>query len=142
LVKSRNFEEIGSPVISDGEQTKSSFVTYPLEGLPGLVPDGVVIPFADGHTRQLPRLTARPFRYARHASAYTDQALRHATRPVKQAVIATSAISLLYPPTGSRAIHGSGSSRSWSTRRKPTSAGPSMRGRTASRSISPKDASR
>ena len=27
------FEATGSPVISDGEQTKSSFVTYPLEGL-------------------------------------------------------------------------------------------------------------
>lgn len=45
------FEETGSPVISDGEQTKPSFATYPLAGLPNLAPDGVVITFADGHTR-------------------------------------------------------------------------------------------
>jgi len=57
------FEETGSPVITDGEQTKPSFATYPLQGLPNLAPDGVTIPFADGHTRQLPRLTAGPFRY-------------------------------------------------------------------------------
>jgi 5-methyltetrahydropteroyltriglutamate--homocysteine methyltransferase len=96
----RRFEETGSPVITDGEQTKSSFVTYPLEGLSALAPDGVVISFADGHTRQLPRLTAGPFRYAKHARAYTEQALRYTTRPVKQAVIAASAISLLYPQDG------------------------------------------
>ena len=29
----RQFEETGSPVITDGEQSKSSFVTYPLEGM-------------------------------------------------------------------------------------------------------------
>jgi 5-methyltetrahydropteroyltriglutamate--homocysteine methyltransferase len=48
------FEETGSPVITDGEQTKPSFATYPLSGL-NLASDGVVIPFADGHTRQLPK---------------------------------------------------------------------------------------
>ena len=58
------FEQTGSPVITDGEQRKSSFATYPLAGLSNLAPDGVVIPFADGHTRQLPRLTVGPFRYA------------------------------------------------------------------------------
>ena len=52
----RRFEETGSPVITDGEQTKPSFATYPISALPNLAPDGVVIPFADGHTRQLPRL--------------------------------------------------------------------------------------
>jgi 5-methyltetrahydropteroyltriglutamate--homocysteine methyltransferase len=54
-------EATGSPVISDGEQTKPSFATYPLVGLK-LAPDGVVIPFADGHTRQLPKLAGGPFR--------------------------------------------------------------------------------
>jgi 5-methyltetrahydropteroyltriglutamate--homocysteine methyltransferase len=57
----RRFEETGSPVITDGEQTKTSFATYPLEGLVNLAPHGVVIPFSDGHTRQLPRLTEGPF---------------------------------------------------------------------------------
>jgi 5-methyltetrahydropteroyltriglutamate--homocysteine methyltransferase len=61
------FEATGSPVITDGEQRKSSFATYPLEGLNSLAGDGVVIPFKDGHTRQLPRLTAGPFHYGKYA---------------------------------------------------------------------------
>ncbi|MEU7109652.1 cobalamin-independent methionine synthase II family protein [Streptomyces sp. NPDC046215] len=96
----RRLEEIGSPVVTDGEQSKPSFATYPLAGLGGLAPDGVVIPFADGHTRQLPRLTAGPLRYGVHADSYLRAALRHATVPVKQAVIAPSALSLLYPQAG------------------------------------------
>ncbi|MEV4869863.1 cobalamin-independent methionine synthase II family protein [Streptomyces syringium] len=96
----RRLEEIGSPVVTDGEQSKPSFATYPLTGLGQLAPDGVVIPFADGHQRQLPRLTAPPLRYAVHAERYLRAALRHATVPVKQAVIAPSALSLLYPPDG------------------------------------------
>jgi 5-methyltetrahydropteroyltriglutamate--homocysteine methyltransferase len=94
------FEATGSPVISDGEQTKSSFVTYPLDGLDNLAPDGAVIPFADGHTRQLPRLTAGPFRFGVHADVFLDAAQRQAHVPVKQAVIAASALSLLYPQDG------------------------------------------
>jgi 5-methyltetrahydropteroyltriglutamate--homocysteine methyltransferase len=94
------FEATGSPVITDGEQSKPSFATYPLAGLEALAPDGVVIPFADGHTRQLPRLTAGPFRYAHHADGYLELALRYAHVPVKQAVIAASALSLLYPQDG------------------------------------------
>jgi 5-methyltetrahydropteroyltriglutamate--homocysteine methyltransferase len=93
-------EAAGSPVITDGEQSKPSFATYPLAGLEALAPDGVTIPFADGHTRQLPRLTAGPFRYAQHAASYLDQARRYAHVPVKQAVIAASALSLIYPPSG------------------------------------------
>lgn len=94
------FEATGSPVISDGEQTKSSFATYPLEGLTNLAPDGAVIPFADGHTRQLPRLTEGPFRFGRHADGYLAAAQRYAQVPVKQAVIAASALSLIYPQDG------------------------------------------
>lgn len=96
----RRFEETGSPVVTDGEQAKSSFATYPLDGAQGLAADGVVVPFADGHTRQLPRLTAGPFRYATHASTYLATAKRLTTRPVKQAVISASALSLLYPQSG------------------------------------------
>src|ERR1700733_744232 len=68
------FEQTGSPVITDGEQTKSSFATYPLSGLDNLAPDGVIIPFADGHVRQLPRLTAGPFRYGVHAASFLSTA--------------------------------------------------------------------
>lgn len=94
------FEATGSPVITDGEQTKPSFVTYPIHGLPNLAPDGVTIPFEDGHTRRLPRLTSGPFRYRVHAASFLERARRYATVPVKQAVIAPSALSLLYPPDG------------------------------------------
>ena len=93
-------EATGSPVITDGEQAKPSFATYPLAGLDALAPDGAVIGFADGHTRQLPRLTAGPFRYAAHAGDYLELALRYAHVPVKQAVIAASALSLIYPQDG------------------------------------------
>jgi len=93
----RQLEATGSPVITDGEQTKPSFATYPLVGLGNLAPDGVEIPFQDGHVRRLPRLTAGPFRYGVRAETYLRQALRIANVPVKQAVIAPSALSLLYP---------------------------------------------
>src|SRR4051812_8630244 len=59
----QQLEATGSPVISDGEQSKPSFVTYPIHGMKQLDGNGVVIPFADGHTRQLPTLTNGPFRY-------------------------------------------------------------------------------
>jgi 5-methyltetrahydropteroyltriglutamate--homocysteine methyltransferase len=93
----QRFEQTGSPVITDGEQTKPSFATYPLSGLTNLASDGVVIPFADGHTRQLPRLASGPFRYGIHAGAYTAKARTFTKLPLKQAVISASALSLLYP---------------------------------------------
>jgi 5-methyltetrahydropteroyltriglutamate--homocysteine methyltransferase len=93
-------EALGSPVVSDGEQSKPSFATYPVASSPDLAPDGVVIPFADGHQRQLPVLTAGPFRYQVHAEQYLRAAQRYAHVPVKQAVIAPSALSLLYPADG------------------------------------------
>jgi methionine synthase II (cobalamin-independent) len=96
----QRLEQDGSPVVTDGEQSRPSFATYPLAGLKELAPDGVIIPFADGHQRQLPVLTGGPFRYQVHAVAQLRAALRHATAPVKQAVIAPSALSLLYPADG------------------------------------------
>ena len=93
-------EETGSPIITDGEQTKPSFATYPLVGLTNLAPDGVIIPFADGHTRQLPKLTAAPFRYGVHAATYLEAARTFTRTPIKQAVISASALSLLYPTEG------------------------------------------
>ena len=94
------FESTGSPIVSDGEQSKSSFATYLMDGLENLAPDGVVIPFDDGHTRQLPRLTSGPFKYGLYAGSYLTRAKRFATKPLKQAVISASAMSLLYPQDG------------------------------------------
>lgn len=96
----RRFEETGSPVITDGEQTKPSFATYPISGIKDLSPNGVVIPFADGHTRQLPTITSGPFHYTTYADSYLKRAKQLTSLPVKQAVIAVSAISLLYPQRG------------------------------------------
>ena len=96
----RRFEETGSPVITDGEQRKPSFATYPIHGAGNLAPGGVTIPFADGHVRQLPVLTSGPFRYATFAATYLEAAAKYATRPMKEAVIAASALSLLYPASG------------------------------------------
>lgn len=96
----RAFEATGSPVITDGEQSKPSFATYPVHGLGSLAANGVVIPFADGHTRQLPKLTAGPFRYQAYAGDYLQKARSLTQTPVKQAVISASALSLLYPQEG------------------------------------------
>ncbi|HEX9513664.1 MAG TPA: cobalamin-independent methionine synthase II family protein [Puia sp.] len=96
----KRFEATGSPVITDGEQTKPSFATYPIHGLRDLDPNGVVIPFEDGHTRQLPKLRAGPFRYQLHAADFFKRARLLTALPLKQAVISASALSLLYPTEG------------------------------------------
>jgi 5-methyltetrahydropteroyltriglutamate--homocysteine methyltransferase len=96
----RRFEATGSPVITDGEQSKPSFVTYPINGSGGVKTGGVIIDFADGHSRQLPILTSGPFRYQTYADRYLRYAKDRTVRAVKQAVIAPSALSLLYPRDG------------------------------------------
>ena len=95
------FEATGSPVITDGEQRKyHNFWTYCVHGLANTDPDGFRIPFAGGHTRRMPRLTAGPFQYKRYADKFLDTALRYARVPVKQAIISPSALSLMYPADG------------------------------------------
>jgi methionine synthase II (cobalamin-independent) len=104
----RRMEATGAPIVSDGEQRASSFATYPLTdtlagtGLAGnLTPDGQYFAiFTDGHHRQLPRLRSGPFRYQTYAAEYVKKAAKMATRPLKQAVIAPSMLSLLYPLDG------------------------------------------
>jgi 5-methyltetrahydropteroyltriglutamate--homocysteine methyltransferase len=95
------FEATGSPVITDGEQVKvHNFWDYSVTGLPNTAPDGFRIPFAAGHVRRMPRLTSGPFRYRRYADAFLEVAQRHASVPLKQAIISPSALSLMYPPDG------------------------------------------
>jgi 5-methyltetrahydropteroyltriglutamate--homocysteine methyltransferase len=95
----QRFEATGSPVVTDGEQRKPSFATYPVAGL-DLAPGGVTIPFEDGHTRQLPVLTSAPFRYSTYGWSYLDAARPFTRAQLKQAVISASAISLMYPGDG------------------------------------------
>ncbi|MGO8792379.1 MAG: cobalamin-independent methionine synthase II family protein [Terriglobia bacterium] len=96
----QRFEATGSPVITDGEQTKPSFATYPIHGLANLAPDGVTVPFADGHVRRLPRLVSGPFYYKTHAISFLEAAGKYTKVPLKQAVISASLLSLLYPQEG------------------------------------------
>ncbi|MFC5995854.1 5-methyltetrahydropteroyltriglutamate--homocysteine methyltransferase [Pseudonocardia hispaniensis] len=102
-------EATGAPIISDGEQRRSSFATYPLAvtlagtGLaPNLAPDNgqYFAIFADGHHRQLPRLTGGPFRYGSYAADTLRTSIAMANKPLKQAVIAPSMLALLYPLSG------------------------------------------
>lgn len=98
-------EATGQPIVSDGEQRASSFATYPLsDTLAGtglaenLEPGGQYFAhFDDGHHRQLPRLVSGPFRYKTYAADYLRQSIKYAHKPMKQAVIAPSMLSLLYP---------------------------------------------
>ncbi|MBC8096662.1 MAG: cobalamin-independent methionine synthase II family protein [Akkermansiaceae bacterium] len=92
------FEATGSPVITDGEQRKyHNFWTYCVHGLANTAPNGFKIPFAAGHVRRMPRLTAGPFRYKVYADQYLETAKKYARAPLKQAVISPSALSLMYP---------------------------------------------
>jgi methionine synthase II (cobalamin-independent) len=99
-------EATGEPIISDGEQRWSSFATYAItDTLAGtgladhLAGDGgqYFAIFADGHRRQLPRLTGGPFRYQTYAADTLKKSIGLASKPMKQAVIAPSMLALLYP---------------------------------------------
>ncbi len=104
----KRMEATGAPIVSDGEQRVSSFATYPLaDTLAGtgladnLAGDGQYFAiFTDGHHRQLPRLTGGPFKYKTYAAEYLKEAMKTATTPLKQAVIAPSMLYLLYPLDG------------------------------------------
>jgi methionine synthase II (cobalamin-independent) len=104
----RRLEATGEPIVTDGEQRESSFATYSItDTLAGtgladnLAGDGQFFAiFDDGHHRQLPRLTAGPFRYKTYASEFVEKNRRIATKPVKQAVISPSMMMLLYPLDG------------------------------------------
>jgi 5-methyltetrahydropteroyltriglutamate--homocysteine methyltransferase len=116
----RELDQIaGSTILTDGEQTKPSFLTYPIYDL---VFDRYkfdekcfCITFSDGksmntfffyiyivinlgHVRTLPRLVKAPFQYATYAYKYLDVAKKLTKKPIKQAVITASALSMVYAP--------------------------------------------
>src|SRR6185369_3834308 len=53
--------------------------------------------FADGHNRQLPRLTGGPFRYNTYAADTLKKSIGMAHKAMKKAVIAPSMLALMYP---------------------------------------------
>ena len=101
----QRMEATGAPLISDGEQRWSSFATYPVTdtlagtGLAKNLGGGgqYFAIFADGHNRQLPKLTGGPFKYKAYAADSLKKSIKLATKPMKQAVIAPSMLALLYP---------------------------------------------
>jgi len=86
-----HLEGTGSTIISDGEQRWSSFATYPLTdtlagtGLADHLAGGgqYFAIFADGHSRQLPKLTSGPFRYRTYAADTLRKAIPLAHKPMK-----------------------------------------------------------
>ena len=83
----KHLEATGSPIISDGEQRWSSFATYALAdtlagtGLADNLAGGgqFFAIFADGHNRQLPKLTGGPFRYKTYAADTLKRSIGYAT---------------------------------------------------------------
>ena len=83
----KELEETGSSVITDGEQAKPSFLTYPIHALADefytFSANCFALTFSDGHQRSLPRLAKGPFRYATYAHVYVDEAKKHTQLPIK-----------------------------------------------------------
>ncbi|MGO3147316.1 MAG: hypothetical protein ACTIJ6_06530 [Leucobacter sp.] len=91
--------ETGSPIVSDGEQRRQSFASYPLAS--DSVEEGPVFAvFADGHHRVVPSLAHAPFRFHAWASDDVHAARAYIDLPLKQAVISPSMLSLMVPAGG------------------------------------------
>ena len=97
------FAETGSPLVSDGEQRRQSFSSYPLGTAPhdgGVEAGPVFAVFADGHHRVIPSLARGPFRFRGWAADDVARSRRLTSRPLKQAVISPSMLSLMVPAEG------------------------------------------
>jgi 5-methyltetrahydropteroyltriglutamate--homocysteine methyltransferase len=83
----QELEKTESKVISDGEQGKPSFLTYPIYALADeyytFSSNCFSLTFSDGHQRSLPLLCKAPFRYATYAHTYVDEAKKHTNLPIK-----------------------------------------------------------
>lgn len=89
----------GSPIVSDGEQRRQSFASYPLAS--DRVEEGPVFAvFADGHHRVVPSLASGPFRFHAWAADDVRSARAQTDLPLKQAVISPSMLSLMVPAAG------------------------------------------
>lgn len=89
----------GSPIISDGEQRRHSFASYPL-GTDEVEEGPVFAVFADGHHRVIPSLASAPFAFRAWAADDVSAARELTDLPLKQAVISPSMLSLMVPDAG------------------------------------------
>lgn len=97
------FAATGSPIISDGEQRRESFASYPLgteHAETGVTEGPVFAVFADGHHRVIPSLARAPFAFRSWAADDVAAARRLTDLPLKQAVISPSMLSLMVPQEG------------------------------------------
>ena len=104
----RRMEQTGSPIVSDGEQRASSFATYPLtDTLAGTGLAENLAPTANTSPSSVMAITgncrgslAVPSDTETYASEAVAKARQMAVKPLKQAVIAPSMLSLVYPLDG------------------------------------------
>ncbi|WP_336991278.1 hypothetical protein [Leucobacter sp. VD1] len=89
----------GSPIITDGEQRRHSFASYPL-GTADVEEGPVFAVFADGHHRVIPSLASAPFAFRAWAADDVVAARELTDLPLKQAVISPSMLSLMVPDAG------------------------------------------
>ena len=101
----------GSPIVTDGEQRRQSFASYPLGDAVGgaqrgedRAPDRSAGPvfavFADGHHRVIPSIASAPFRFRGWAADDVAAARLLTDLPLKQAVVSPSMLSLMVPVEG------------------------------------------
>lgn len=95
----QRMEETGSPILSDGEQRRQSFASYPL-GTEDVAEGPVFAVFADGHHRVIPSLARGPFAFRAWAADDVRIARELTLLPLKQAVISPSMLSLMVPAVG------------------------------------------
>ncbi|TDP94552.1 methionine synthase II (cobalamin-independent) [Leucobacter luti] len=93
------FAATGSPIVSDGEQRRQSFASYPL-GTADVSAGPVFAVFADGHHRVIPSLARAPFAFQAWAASDVAAARALTELPLKQAVISPSMLSLMVPAEG------------------------------------------
>ncbi|MFV0434231.1 MAG: hypothetical protein ACK5LO_09650 [Leucobacter sp.] len=91
--------QTGSPILTDGEQRRESFASYPL-GTDDIEAGPVFAVFADGHHRVIPSLAHGPFRFKAWAADDVVAARELTDLPLKQAVISPSMLSLMVPESG------------------------------------------
>ena len=94
------FVATGSPIITDGEQRRNSFASYPVA--PGTATASEVFAvYADGHHRLVPKLTtSQRFSYASYAGSDVEYVRKLTDLPVKEAVVSPAMLSLMYPDSG------------------------------------------
>lgn len=95
----RRLEQTGSPLVNDGEQRRLSFASYPL-ATDEVTAGPVFAVYTDGHHRVIPSIAHAPFRFHAWAAEDVAAARKLTDKPLKQAVVSPSMLSLMVGPDG------------------------------------------